>query len=145
MESELGQTLKPLDTTGPAHIVAERWRKWKRSFEYYIAGRGITDKARCTALLLHLAGERVQDIFDSLRADLDPDAADPFKETLQALDNYFKIDANEPYERHVFRQMTQMEHETVSQYATRLRNQAVFCNFKDDQDQIRDQFDSIYD
>ena len=32
--------LPPLDLNGPASQVADRWRKWKRAFEYYAEGKG---------------------------------------------------------------------------------------------------------
>ena len=35
------KALPPLDLTGPASQVAERWRKWKRAFEYFAEGKGI--------------------------------------------------------------------------------------------------------
>lgn len=39
-----------------------------------------------------------------------------------------------------FRQMIQKEEETLAQFITRLRNHAAFCNFRNLEDQIRDQF-----
>ena len=33
--------LPPLDLTGPASQVAERWRKMKRAFEYYVEVKDI--------------------------------------------------------------------------------------------------------
>ena len=39
-----------LDITGPAHIVAERWRKWRRSLEFYLAGQDIDNPARKRSL-----------------------------------------------------------------------------------------------
>ena len=53
-----------LDITGPAHIVAERWRKWRRSLEFYLAGQDIDNPARKRSLLLHYAGTAVQDIYN---------------------------------------------------------------------------------
>eukprot|EP00117_Sycon_ciliatum_P022463 scpid41478/ scgid19373/ Uncharacterized protein K02A2.6 len=131
--------LKRLDVTGPAHVVAERWRKWKRSFSYYVVGKGITDKTRAKALLLHFGGEGIQDIYDTLESSIDQTAGDALKALTDALDGHFAVTANEPYERHIFRQMAQKEKETVAQFVTRLRNQAKFCNFTDEEDQIRDQ------
>ena len=53
---------------------------------------------------------------------------------------YFKPKANVPYERHVFRQSSQKEDETVEQYATRLKKLALTCEFGDTkEDAIRDQ------
>ncbi|KXJ26321.1 hypothetical protein AC249_AIPGENE305 [Exaiptasia diaphana] len=58
--------LKAFDPTGDVTSVGPRWKRWKRSFQYYLTGRGIKDDDRKKALLLHLAGERVHDIFDGL-------------------------------------------------------------------------------
>ena len=41
--------LPPLDLTGPASHVAERWRKWKRAFEYHAEGKGIENVLRTSA------------------------------------------------------------------------------------------------
>ena len=131
--------LENLDVTGPAHVVAERWRKWKRSFIFAVTANGTTDKAQLKAMLLHAAGEAVQDVFESLEGDLDSSEADLYKQALEALDKYFAVDANAPYERHVFRQMCQRADETVAQFVTRLRTQSQFCSFTDKESQIRDQ------
>ena len=56
-----------MDLSGSASKVAERWRQWKRSYEYnYIDGKGITQAERKKSQLLHLAGLEVQDIFEDL-------------------------------------------------------------------------------
>ena len=133
--------LSPLDISGPAHVVAERWRKWKRSFKFYAQSKNLWDKkAQLTSLLLHLAGEAVQDVMESVELTIDEDGEeDIFSQTIDALDKYFIVAVNPTYERHVFRQMSQKTTETVSQYVTRLKTQAQFCSFADCTDQIRDQ------
>ena len=60
------RALPPLDLSGPSSQVAERWRQWRRSYQYYIEGKGITNAARKKAQLLHLAGMEVQDIYEDL-------------------------------------------------------------------------------
>ena len=47
------------------------------------------------------------------------------------LDNYFKPQANVPYERLCFREMSQLPSETVEQFVTRLRQKAQSCEFGD--------------
>lgn len=59
--------LPPLDLTGPAPQVADRWRKWKRAFEYYAEGKGMDNARKKTSQLLHFAGMDVQDIFEDLQ------------------------------------------------------------------------------
>ena len=43
--------------------VGPRWDRWETRLQYYIDARGITVDNRKRALLLHLAGPAVQDIF----------------------------------------------------------------------------------
>ena len=130
--------LSPLDISGPAHVVSERWRKWRRSFHFYVTGKGLRDPPQLRALLLHLAGEAVQDVYESLNLTFSA-GEDVYVRTLAELDKQFEVKANQPYERHVFRQMVQQPNETVAQFVTKLKTQAQFCNFQDHDDQIRDQ------
>ena len=98
--------LSPLDIPGPAHVVSERWRKWRRSFHFYVTGKGLRDPPQLRALLLHLAGEAVQDVHESLNLTFSA-GEDVYVRTLAELDKQFKVKANQPYERHIFRQMVQ--------------------------------------
>ncbi|KAK2557457.1 Uncharacterized protein P5673_020188 [Acropora cervicornis] len=58
---------KGTDLSGSASQVAEKWRKWKRAFEYYAEGEGIDNARKKTSQLLHFAGMEVQDIFEDLQ------------------------------------------------------------------------------
>lgn len=133
----------PFDCKGAITSVAPRWKKWKKSFEYYIIAKGITNSARKKGLLLHCAGPEVQELFETLQ---DPgpaaegeDVADEFQKALRTLDAHFSAQINEPYERHVFRNLKQEEGETVDQFITRLRRQAENCNWDNADEPIRDQ------
>jgi len=88
---------------------------------------------------MHTAPD-VQDIFDTLTvADVDAHN-DEYTVTLEALDQYFQPKVNVPYERHLFRQLRQESHESVSQFATRLSKQAEYCDFAERKEEyIRDQ------
>ena len=55
-------TLDPFEQTSS---VGPHWDRWKTCLQYYIDARGITVDNRKRALLLHLAGPAVQDIFDT--------------------------------------------------------------------------------
>ena len=46
--------------------VGPRWTKWVQRFVNYTTAVNITGDAMLKALLLHLAGERVHDIYDTL-------------------------------------------------------------------------------
>ena len=66
MTNTAERALPPFDLTGSASQVAERWKRWKRSYEYYIEGKGITQAGRKKSQLLHLAGIEVQDLYEDL-------------------------------------------------------------------------------
>ena len=115
MSNSVERALPPLDLTGSSSQVAERWRQWKRSYQYYIDGKGITSASRKTAQLLHLAGMEVQDIFQDL-PDPGPINAEQDNEyvvCLRKLDAHFRAEDNVPYERHVFRQLAPTKGETA--------------------------------
>jgi len=99
--------------------------------------RGLTDAQQKKALLLHLAGPAVQDIFEILP---EAEGDDVYAKTVGALNAYFQPHVNIPYERHMFRQISQSDTESIDQFATRLMQQANRCEFGGHKDeQIRDQ------
>ena len=57
--------LNPCDCTGNPTSVGPR-RRWKRFFEFFLEAKGITKDTQKHALLLHCAGQDVQDIFVTL-------------------------------------------------------------------------------
>ena len=67
------------------------------------------------------------------------DTATDFEKTVGTLNAYFATELNEPYERQVFRSMSQKEGETVGPFIARLRKQAQNCNFTNPDIDIRDQ------
>ena len=137
--AEERQPIGRLDTAGPAHVVAERWRKWRRSLEFFLAGQNITDPGRRRALLLHYAGTAVQDIHEAIEGDENGAERNVYLRTVNVLEAHFHSEPNTPFELYTFRQMSQQASETVDQFAARLRQQAQHCNFADLPDQLRDQ------
>ena len=55
------------------------------------------------------------------------------------LDDYFVPKVNVPFERHLFKQMSQIVGETVDQSVCRLRQKAITCDFPNVDEAIRDQ------
>ena len=137
--AEERKSIDRLDTTGPAHVVAERWRKWRRSLEFFLAGQNITDPGRRHALLLHYAGTAVQDIHVAIEGDENGAERNVYLRTVNVLEAHFHSEPNTPFERYTFRQMSQQASEIVDQFAAHLRQQAQYCNFADLPDQLRDQ------
>ena len=128
--------IQPFRVASDPLTVGSRWKKWKRGFDYFVAARGVTDADQKKALLLDMAGEEVQDIFDILPA---ATGDDNYKKTMLALDTHFATKTNSVYERSVFRRTLIAKGETVMNYVTRLRQLAVSCEFNDVDEQIRDQ------
>ena len=71
--------------------------------------------------MLHIAGLSVQDIFFTL----DQGTGEKnYLKAKDALDKYFKPQANVPYKRLCFRELSQLPSKTVEQFVTRLRQKA---------------------
>ena len=58
--------VQPFDAHGDANSLCQRWERWIRSFELYVGASGVQDDNQKRQLLLHCAGEGVQDIFYTL-------------------------------------------------------------------------------
>ena len=93
------RVLSPLDLTDSSSQVAERWRQWKRSYQYYVDGKGIMNPSRKKAQLLHLAGMEVQDIYEDLPdpGPLNADQDNEYVVCLRKLDAHFQTEENVPY------------------------------------------------
>ena len=85
----------------------------------------VTDAGRKRALLLHYAGERVNDIFETLSDRGD----DKDYKAYEALNKYFTPKKNISFEIYKFRNMKQDEGETIDKFHTRLQIAAKYCEF----------------
>ena len=111
--------------------------QYVKRFEYYIKAQNVTKDEQKRALLLHVAGEEVQDLFETLQ-----DTGTTYAEALGALTTYFEPKKNIAFERHLFRQAKQQDDETVDNFIKRLSKLSLGCDFKDEaqkNDMIRDQ------
>ena len=95
-----------------------------RGQEGLIISEGTTaeTKQRRRAMLLHLAGPDVQEIFTTLTETGD---ATNYASAVEALNAYFVPQVNSAFARQTFHQITQNPGETVQQFATRLRKAAT--------------------
>ena len=136
--------IKTFDCFGDQNTLGLRWKRWLTAFELFADGKGrilnednANNRQRRRALLLHLAGTDVQDIFSTL-----PNTGDAknYKTAVDALNLYFIPQVDMMYARHCFRQLTQAPGETIRQFTTRLRRAVKDCDCGDDTDnQIRDE------
>ena len=84
--------IKTFDCHGDRNTLGLRWKRWLIAFELFADGKGLilneetaTNRQRRRALLLHLAGTDVQDIFYTL-----PDTGDAKDEkAVDALNAYY--------------------------------------------------------
>ena len=134
------QGIAPFDCKGNSSALGTRWKKWFKSFEYFLLAKGVEKADQKRALLLHTD---VQELFETLQ---DPgsgegveDEATVYEKTVRTLNAYFITKLNEPYERHLFRKMCQREGESVDKFIARLKQQADNCNFVNPDVDIRDQ------
>ena len=109
-----------------AQSAGPRWKKWLNRFDNYMVAMDITESNRQKAMLLHFAGERVADIYDTMKEE-----TDEYGDTKTKLTNYFAPQVNLHYEIYVFRNAKQEDTETVDQFCTRLRTLAATCEFTD--------------
>ena len=124
--------------TNPNNLGNE-WQKWLRSFRYLVIGQDITSPERISALLLHLAGPDVQEIYDTLDPLPGEEKMNEDEIVVDRLNDYFLPKTNHTFERHIFRSMKQEPEETVDQFLTRLRSQAKRCGFHDPNENVKDQ------
>ena len=83
------------DCIGEPATIAQRWDKWKAEFELYVAASGVDDKVQKRALLLHLAGPGVREIFKTYPVEVQGDAKE-FDKAMTCLSNHLKVKKNVP-------------------------------------------------
>lgn len=81
-------------------------------------------RQRRRALILHLAGPEVQDIFRYLSGAIE------YALCVKALNNYFVPPVNMPYARQLFNAAEPNIKETFQQFSTRLHRLAMDCNME---------------
>ena len=81
----------PFSVSSEYTTLGQRWEKWVQSLEFFLAASNITDSARKRAVLLHLAGPEVQDIFLTLT-----DTGVAYETALAKLTEYFTPKKNIP-------------------------------------------------
>lgn len=104
----------------------ENFTTWIGRFENYLVGINVNINARKKALLLHLAGEPVYQIYQTIKND--DDCYDDAKNKLM---EYFVPIKHVQYSIYQFRSAQQAKNETLDQYVTRLRHLAKSCDFTD--------------
>jgi len=128
-----------LDCLSDPATLGPRSTRWLTSFELFADGKGhiITETTTATmrhrrrAMLLHLAGPDIQEIFSTLA---DTVEATDYAAAVTALNGYFLPKVNTAFTRQKFHRLQQKEGETVLQFVTQLRKEGKDCNFGADFD-----------
>ena len=108
--------------------LAQRWKRWKQSFEFYLTASGTDNDSQMQAFLLHCVGPDVQDIFMHLQ-----DVGTTYKAAIDAVNNHFEPKKNVVFERQVFRQAMLGTNESSLTFVTRLcklASQVWICQSK---------------
>ena len=101
---------------------------------FYVSDWNHSDKIQKRAIVLHLAGTDVQEIFETLT-----ETGDDYVTALAKLTEHFEPQKNISFERHNFRQAVQESGETIDHYVTRLKYLVKSCEYDNPDDMIRDQ------
>ena len=83
--------------------LSTKWTRYVSRFENFCVAYEITDQNRKCALLLHSAGENVQNIFDTLTINSHTGSQTQYSVTLDALNEHFIPKRNIEYELFMFR------------------------------------------
>lgn len=127
---------------------AEEWPLWISEFKRFRNASKLKDETgevqRDT--LLYVMGPEAEKVFRSLQfgktqnddgTEVDEVDTD-FNTLVRKLDDYFVIKKNVIYERSQLQQRAQIQGETVEEFYRALKELAQHCNYKDEDDQIRD-------
>lgn len=116
--------------------LGQNWVTWKRYLEHYLVLKKIKTDSRKLSTLLFMAGTEVQRIYEQKKAESDFDEdihLETYELAITLLDLAFVNKRNDSFQRTLFRQLTQGSDETIMAFVTRLRAQAEFCGFEDEE------------
>ena len=91
---------------GDPNTLSSQWKRWVRAFNLYVTSRGVVADKQKVALLLHTGGIDLQDLFYTLVA---KDSDVTYDDCVRRLNKHFAPQLNIPFERHVFRQIQQLQ------------------------------------
>ena len=125
--------------------VAQRWAKWRKTFETYFIAAEISKKPAPVqiAILLHAAGEEAQEIHGQFIFTESEDKEDT-KTVLDKFGSYCNPRKNIVFERYRFMTKEHSESEPIDKWVKDLRTISKNCEFKDEEDQIRDKIVFTY-
>ncbi|XP_054260689.1 uncharacterized protein LOC128985322 [Macrosteles quadrilineatus] len=128
------QAPQALDLSGN---VAENWKRFKQRFMLYLEALG-SDKMperRKIAILLTTIGDAALEVYNTFSFS---ESTPKLEEVIGEFDKYCQPLKNIIFERFKFHSLGQKEGQSVDSYVTELKKAASNCEFKDEEDMIRD-------
>lgn len=116
-----------------------RFKKYIARFRNLIVAADIENPNRQKALLLHYAGEEVNDIFETLTIAAPGESETVLDTSIKALSEYFTPKQNTVYEEYQFRNTKQTRGEPLMTFHTRLKQLSLTCEFADADREIKSQ------
>jgi uncharacterized membrane-anchored protein YjiN (DUF445 family) len=126
--------LQPFRVDCSDHIATgQAWCEWLEDFERQLRYFKITEDDDKTDALLIYGGPEVKRLSRSLE---DPEKSTKYEKLSSKLSDYFSPKKNKHYSRYLFFKMRPNSGESTIEYAARLREKALSCNFVDIDDRI---------
>ena len=104
---------------------ANRWKTWLRRFQNYVIASDIKTDIRKIALLLHVAGADVEEIYEAKRDVSVDKTQEKFDAIITLLNAHFEPQKNTELSTIHFRQLQQREGEGIDAFLVRLKSQAA--------------------
>ena len=112
---------------GDQDTLGHRWTDWLFRFDLYVTANNLTDAAIIKSSFLLLMGKEALQIYMTLKK---TDNSDVLSDVKKFMSSHFGPKHSEYTEICKFIRAMKNKHETVSEYATRLRNLAQHCKFE---------------
>ncbi|XP_055644332.1 uncharacterized protein LOC129780284 [Toxorhynchites rutilus septentrionalis] len=114
--------------------LAKEWKAWKTALEIYFDAYDITDQRKMRATLLHLGGQQLQRVYESLpdsdKLPIVATKANWYDVAIEKLDAYFEPGRQYILERCRLRSIKQERNERFSHFVMRIRQQLSDCGFE---------------
>ena len=124
-------------TSNTLILIGTGWQAWREEFDYFIAAANITNDKQKMNLLLHHAGPEVWKIFKKHCMNLRKKGR--LSQLVILIYGSFLPKKSVVYKRFIYGEAVQEPHESIDQFATRLRNLSDHCQFENVNDTLRDQ------
>ncbi|RNA00863.1 Retrovirus-related Pol poly from transposon [Brachionus plicatilis] len=103
--------------------IATRWTSWIRRFDVFLEASSFTDDRPCIATLLHVGGEKIEEIYEAKRNASTLKKDEKYAVIKKMFSDYFLPQKN------IDMQTYQRQGEGIDAYSVRLKTLATSCEF----------------